>query len=201
MRVSIATVALLLFAHGGFAQSYRAPAKTETRERAAMLEGLARGKDLMGSRDRYRQLPQVSAIALANPSETPAQAVARAGDQGAPVLETKGRLVLYRSAQTRPASIGSSGKASVYPTVLNTRTGTLGVLTGTLIVKPKNMSDADAIAASYGLAKSKAYPQLQAVFYSAKAGVDIADVSAALRADPRVESAYPEIVERVRVPK
>jgi hypothetical protein len=39
------------------------------------------------------------------------------------------------------------------------------------------------------------------VFYRAKAGVDLADVSAALQADPRVEIAYPEIIEHVRVPK
>jgi hypothetical protein len=34
-----------------------------------------------------------------------------------------------------------------------------------------------------------------------KTGADIADVSASVQADPRVESAYPEIVEHVRVPR
>jgi hypothetical protein len=42
---------------------------------------------------------------------------------------------------------------------------------------------------------------LQAVFYKVKSGADIADASAALQADPRVEIAYPEIIERVRVPR
>ena len=63
------------------------------------------------------------------------------------------------------------------------------------------MSDADAIGSSHGLEKSKAYPQLQTVFYKATSKIDIADVSAALQSDPRVESAYPEIIEHVRVPK
>jgi hypothetical protein len=51
------------------------------------------------------------------------------------------------------------------------------------------------------LEKQKAYPHLQTVFYKAKPGIDLADVSAALQADPRIESAYPEIIEHVRVPK
>jgi hypothetical protein len=63
------------------------------------------------------------------------------------------------------------------------------------------MADADAIATSHGLQKSKAYPQLQTVFYEVKPGADIADASAALQADARVELAYPEIIEHVRVPK
>jgi len=75
------------------------------------------------------------------------------------------------------------------------------VLTGTLVVKPKNMADAAAVANSRGLEKGKEYPHLQTVFYRAKAGADIADALAALQADARIESAYPEIIEYVRVPK
>jgi len=39
------------------------------------------------------------------------------------------------------------------------------------------------------------------VFYRVKANTDIADVAAALQADARIESAYPEIIEYVRLPK
>jgi hypothetical protein len=201
MNIRIAALCLLLIAPAALAQKYGQSAKAGATERAAMVETFERGKSMNGSRDQYQHLTQVFAVALANSSETPAQAIARTGDSGAQLVETKGRLVLYRSVQTKPASVERSGKISVYPTVVNARTGTLGVLTGTLIVKPKNMADADAIASSHGLETSKAYPQLQTVFYKAKAGVDLADVSAALQADPRIESAYPEIVEHVRVPK
>jgi len=200
MNIRIAVLCLLLIAPMALAQKYGQSAKTGATERAAMVKTLERGKSMKGSREQYQHLTQVFAV-VANSSETPEQAIARTGDSGAQLVETKGRLVLYRSAQTRPASVGRAGGTSVYPTTVNTRTGTLGVLTGTLIVKPKNMADADAIASSHGLDKTKAYPQLQTVFYRAKAGVDLADVSAALQADPRIESAYPEIVEHVRVPK
>jgi hypothetical protein len=134
-------------------------------------------------------------------SETPEQAVARIGESGAQIVETKGKLVLFRSTQVKSAAVGSVGNTSVLPAVVNARAGTLGVLTGTLIVRPKSMADADAIASSYGLEKVKAYPQLQTVFYRAKAGTDIADASAALQADARIEIAYPEVIEHVRVPK
>ena len=201
MNIPIAALCLLLAAPVALAQKYGESAKPGATERAAMVKTLERGKPMKGSRERYEHLPQVFAVALANSSETPEQAIARTGDSGAQLVETKGRLVLYRSTQTRPASVGRAGGASVYPTVVNARTGTLGVLTGTLIVKPKDMAEADAIAGRHGLEKIKAYPQLQTVFYRPKAGVDLADVSAALQADPRIESAYPEIVEHVRVPK
>ena len=102
---------------------------------------------------------------------------------------------------SRLTILGRVAGATVYPTVLNTRTGNFGVLTGTLVVKPKSMADAEAIANSHGLEKAKEYPHLQTVFYRVKANMDVADVAAALQADARIESAYPEIIEYVRTPK
>lgn len=201
MNIRIAALCLLLLASPALAQKYGESAKPGPTERTAMLKSLEHGKPMKGSRDQYQHLTQVFAVALENSSETPQQAIARVGGSGAQLVETKGRLVLYREQTAGPAQMKRVGEMIVYPTAVNTRTGALGVLTGVLVVKPKNMADDDAIAASHGLQKSKAYPQLQTVFYRAKANVDIADVSAALQADPRVESAYPEIVEHVRVPK
>jgi hypothetical protein len=199
MNVRIFALGLLFVAPAGIAQNYGYQAKTASSERAAMLKALERGKQIRGSRDQYQHLPQVFAVALANSSETPEEAIARAGEPGAQFVEVKGRLVLYRSAQSKPAMLQRG--AGVFPTVVNARTETLGVLTGNLIVKPKAMADADAIATSHGLENYKVYPQLQTVFYRAKAGVDLADIAAALQADARVESAYPEIIEHVRVPR
>ena len=201
MNIRIAALCLLLIAPAALAQKYGEAAKTGTTERAAMLKSLDRGKQMRGSRDSYQHLPRVFAVALAGSSETPEQAIARVGESGAQLVETKGRLVLYRSTQSKPALVQYPGGNGVFPTVVNARTGMLGVLTGNLIVKPKNMADADAIAASHGLEKTRAYPHLQTVFYKGKPGIDLADVSAALQADPRIESAYPEIIEHVRVPK
>jgi hypothetical protein len=200
MSFRFAILVIMLVGQTALAQGYGMSADPRATERAAMLKSLDRGKRMKGSRDEYQYLPQVFAVARSNSSETPEQAIARVA-QGAELVETKGRLVLYRAAGAGSAPAQPSVYSNVYPTVINARTGTLGVLTGTLVVKPKDISDADAIAAGHGLEKLKAYPQLGTVFYKVKAGADIADVSAAVQADPRVESAYPEIVEHVRVPR
>ena len=199
MKIRILVLWLALAAPLASAQESLKPVKARAAERAAMLEALQKGKEIDGSRGQYRHLPGVQAVARGN--ETPQEAIARMGAGADQLLETKGRLVLFRSARRSAASVEGVGGSSVYPVVLNARTGTFGVLTGTLVVKPKSMTDAAAVANSHGLETVKEYPQLQTVFYRVKANMDIADVAAALRADPRVETAYPEIIEYVRTPK
>jgi len=201
MIIRIVVLGLMLAAQTGLAQESYKSAKAKAAERAAMLETLQKGKEIQGSRGQYRILPEVHAVEHRVSAETPQQALSRIGESGAQVLETKGRLVLFRSTQHKPAFVERVAGAAVYPAVVNTRTGTFGVLTGALVVKPKSMTDAAAIASRHGLEKGKEYPQLQTVFYRAKAGTDIADAATALQADARIESAYPEIVEYVRVPK
>jgi hypothetical protein len=200
MNIRIVALMLALAAQTGLAQEPYKTAKARAAERAAMLETLQKGKQITGSRGQYRLLPEAHAVEHRASAETPQEALARIGESGAQVLETKGRFVLFRSTQ-KPAFVERVAGATLYPTVVNTRTGTFGVLTGTLVVKPKSLTDAAAIANSHGLEKGKEYPHLQTVFYRVKANTDIADVAAALQADPRVENAYPEITEYVRVPK
>ena len=184
----LALCLLMAAAAPALAQKQWQAAATEASDRAALIQTLKRGKQITAGGESYRHLPEVSA----------AEGKAKAGGE---VIETKGKLVLYRASAAASAVVVRAGGSDVYPTVVNSRTGALGVLTGTLVVRPKSMADADAIAASHGLQKSKAYPQLQTVFYEVKPGADIADAAAALQADPRVELAYPEIIEHVRVPK
>jgi hypothetical protein len=201
MNIRIVALGLMLAAQAGLAQEFPKPAKAKAAERAAMLETLQKGKPIQGSREQYRFLPEVHAVEHRPSAETPQQALARIGESGAQLIETKGRLVLFRSAQPKPALSERVAGTTVFPTVVNVRTGMLGVLTGILVVKPKNMADGEAIASSHGLEKGKEYAHLQTVFYRVKANADIADVAAALQADPRVESAYPEIIEHMRSPK
>ncbi len=196
MNIGIVALCLALAPAAVLAQEARNPAA----ERAAMLDTLQRGKQIKGSREQYRHLPEMVAVAR-GANETPREALARVGESSAQLVETRGRFVLFRSTQQKPAFVGRVAGATVYPTVLNTRTGNFGVLTGTLVVKPKNMDDAAAIANGHGLETAKEYPRLQTVFYRVKANMDVADVAAALQSDARIESAYPEIIEYVRTPK
>jgi hypothetical protein len=202
MNMRILALFLALVALPGLAQESAKPAlKAAAAERATMLETLQRGKPIKGSRGQYLHLPEVLAVLQTAADETPQRALDRLGASSGQLVETKGKFVLFRTAQQKPASVERVGESAVYPTVVNTRTGTLGVLTGTLVVKPKNMADAAAIANGHGVQKGKEYPQLQMVFYRVRSNGDIADAAAALQADPRVETAYPEIIEYVRLPK
>lgn len=156
MNIRIITLCLALVAPFVLAQeSPKQAAKVVAAERVAMLETLQRGKEVKGYRERYRFLPEVHAVERRASAETPPQTFARIGENGAQLVETKGRLVLFRSAQRSAASVEGAGGSAVYPVVLNTRTGTFGVLTGTLVVKPKRMADAAAIASSHGLEKRR----------------------------------------------
>src|SRR5258708_25434808 len=109
--------------------------KAKAAERAAMLETLQKGKEIKGGREQYRHLPGVLAVAH-GANETPQEAIARVGAGGSQLLETKGRLVLFRSAQQKAASVAGGWGDAGGPVRLLTRTGTFGVLTGTLVVKP-----------------------------------------------------------------
>lgn len=201
MNIRIVVLCLGLVCSLGQAQEPQNPAKAAKLERAALLNTMQRGKEIAGDRVRYQHLPEVLAVERRTPDEPPQQAVDRLGISGLQVIETKGNLVLFRSPQGKAALLERSGQVTVYPTVVNTRTKNFGVLTGVQAVKPKNMADVAAIANSHGLETVRAFPHLRTVFYRVKANVDIADVAAALQADPRVESAYPEIFEHVAVPQ
>ena len=201
MNIRIVVGCLWLVCSLGLAQEPLKPGMARAAERAAMLETMQRGKEIGGDRERYQHLPEVLAVERRTLDEPPQQAVDRLGLTGAQVVETKGRLVLFRFPQGKPAQLERFGQSTLYPAVLNTRTKNFGVLSGVLVVKPRNTADAAAIANTHGLETVKAFPHIRTVFYRVKATMDIADVAAALQADPRVENAYAEIIEHLNVPK
>jgi hypothetical protein len=200
MNIRIVALCLLLVTTPGLAQESKTPAKSKRTAHAAMLETLQRGKQITINRERYQLVPEVQAVERVSDEETPQQALAQVG-VGGQLIETKGKLVLFRVAQQKPAFVERVGSSTVYPAVLNLRTGTFAVLTGALVVKPKNMSDAGSIANRYGLETVWEFPHLRTVFYRVKANVDIIDIAAAIQADPLIEDIYPEIIEHMISPK
>src|SRR6266851_5910404 len=106
MNIRIVALGLMLASSLALAQeSPKRVAKARAAERAAMLETLQKGKQLQGSREQYRFLPEVHAVEHRASAETPQEALSRIGESGSQVLETKGRLVLFRSAQQKPAFV------------------------------------------------------------------------------------------------
>jgi hypothetical protein len=160
---------------------------------------LPQGDAITSGGESYVVLSDVRAVP-SDPGQEPA---------GLNVLERKGRFVVYR--ETRPhlkspsamtvQDAGLTGQPLLtHAVVLNPRTGNLGVVIGTLIVKLADMTQAEAIGAAHGLTLSSRFDHLNLAFYTAGPGQDIAAAAAALRADARVTSADPEILEHVRAP-
>jgi hypothetical protein len=54
---------MMLVGQTALAQGYGMSADPKSAERSAMLKSLDRGKTMKGSRDEYRHLPQVFAVA------------------------------------------------------------------------------------------------------------------------------------------
>lgn len=163
---------------------------------SSTLAGQPRGASLTSNGEQYQLLPGVRATtSLA--AERPQQTLARVG--GTAVVETKGNFVIY-SASAQGASIAQAGIAITYPAVLNSRTGGVGILSGAVNVKLKNMGNAASVAADHGLELIHAFSHLQLASYRVKAGQDVVAAAAALAADARVASAEIEVLEHMNVP-
>ena len=165
-------------------------------ERAEHLRKLGPvGSNITSNKQQYQILSGVRAAELQT-DEQPQQALTRMG--GDKMIETKGTFILF-SAQQSAASVTSVNGTS-YPAAYNTRTGGIGIVPGTLNVKLKNMSTANAVAAAYNLEVVRVFAHLQTAFYRVKTGQDVVSAAASLSADARVESAEVEVIEHLNVP-
>lgn len=174
----------------------RAAMQAAADQRAMVLQAAGRGATLTSNNEQYQVLPGARAAQLL-PQETQQQTVTRVG--GNQLIEGKGNFVVYTAPQG-VAGIAQVNGATTYPTVINARTGGIGILPGTVNVLLKDMSNADAIASDYGLEVVYQFAHLKTVFYRVKAGQDVIAAAAKLAADARVASAEVEVLEHMNEP-
>jgi hypothetical protein len=167
----------------------------------SVLQTLTRGQPFASGNQQYQLLPEVRAVERHSQHEPPQQILTRLGANGGTQIETKGSFVLFRAAQQGSGRIEQVQSVTMlYPAVVNVRTGVIGVLLGTLSVKPRNMANAAAIANDHGLELVREFAHLQAAFYRVKPGQDVLAAAAVLAADSRVASAEVEVLEHVNAP-
>ena len=174
----------------------QAAANSAAAQRTALLQAQVRGAAVSSNNEQYQVLPGVRA-SQSQSKEKPQQTLARVG--GSAVVETKGNFVVYTAAP-QGANVVQVGSATTYPTVLNSRTGGVGILPGTVRVKLKSMANAAAVGADHGLELVREFAHLQAAFYRVKPGQDVVAAAATLTADSRVASAEVEVIEHMNVP-
>jgi hypothetical protein len=170
---------------------------TASTQRATILKMQSRGATVSCNQQQYQILPGVRA-AQSRKKEKPQQTLARMG--GSKLIEAKGAYVVYTAAPQGKVGVMQVNGATSYPTVLNERTGGIGIIPGSVSVKLKSEGSAAAIAADHGLVLVREFAHLQAAFYRVSPGQDVVTAVAALVADSRVVSAEMEVIEHVKVP-
>ena len=194
---------ILLFAFitmPSMAVSLKQKSDTQVVERSAILQTLQRGSSFTLNNQTYQYLPEVRAVRMGSKNESLPQALQRVGATADQVIETKGAYALYRGRQRATAQIEKSEDSESYPTVLNTRTKVIGILPGTIEVRPRSMGAVASIAAKHGLSVVREFAHLGVVYYQVQPGLDLFAIANALAADPQVFSSGVEIVEHLAVP-
>lgn len=171
-------------------------------QRAVLLQNLERGTAFTSADQSYQVLPAARAARLPR-GEITAHAAGRLRLTTTDLLERRGDLLFYRgsAATVTGAVVTTRNDTAAYPVVLNTGTGQLGYLPGTIRVRLARAADAPTVATAHGARVYRAFPQLGVAYLQAGAGQDILALAATLAADARVTSAEPEVVEHLRVPR
>ena len=170
-------------------------------ERSSMIESMTGGSLLIGDNEvSYQLLPEIRAVLRSSSTETLQEVNSQLKNSGAQVIETKGNYVLFKTPVLQSELMQGLGDSTTYAAVLNTRTNNFGILTGVQVVTLRDIADAAVIASDYGIEVVKQYPHLRTVFFRVSPGIDIANLTTELKADIRVEYAYPEIIENLLEP-
>jgi len=197
MKIRIVVLLIGLMAFPVLAQQVDRSPDAVALAREAQMKSRARGAKINSNSEEYQVLLSVRAAKRLS-HEQPEQTLARMS--GNNLIETKGSFVVFDAPQQSHASVTTVNGASSYPTVLNARTGGIGVIPGTIDVKLKNIDSASVVAADHGLDVVRIFKHLNTAFYRVKSGQDVVAAATSLGRDTRVENAEVEIIEHVYVP-
>ena len=194
-------IAMVFLSTAGYAQDLK---KTPKLGRwMDRLPQLTKGSAMISSGEIYILLPEIHAV-LKFSSGDPHQYLVNIGFEGVEVLEIKGRYVVFKSSQSelnRPTPVlASRGGKTIFPVVINERTGQFGVVTGAITVTLKDGRNAREIRADHGVRLKGVFSQIGIAIYATEPGQDLTVKLQGLAEDPRVEDAQVEILENFRVP-
>lgn len=117
-------------------------------------------------------------------------------------VEQKGPFIIYKtSAASEQSSAMAISGSSMHPVALNVQTGSLAVITGNIWLTLKDIKDAGAIAAEYGLTFSFTNAAISTSFYQIPAQTDIQTLRKRLQTDARIVRVTLDMVDRIRHPR
>lgn len=186
---------LLLLALPGTALAQPGETELEARRGRVVAEA-AKGPAFRSSGQDYRVVSGVRASETARDA-SPGSRLAEAGVAEEDLLEVKGRYAIHLE---RAGSRGGGG-AATFAVAVNTRSGALGVVTGTVTGRVGTAAEAEAAARAAGLrldffAESTGY-----AFFQVRAGGDPFGAAARLRARAGMKDVEVEVRERHNRPE
>ncbi len=117
-------------------------------------------------------------------------------------IEQKGLFSVFKKSQAAAPAIRADNEsatdAPTYPVVYNLEMKSIGILTGRLWLKLKDMADAQPLAESYPLSLSWTNNEMETAFYDIPENVDIQELRKQLQADARVMRVTLDMVDRIR---
>ncbi len=117
-------------------------------------------------------------------------------------IEQKGLFSVFKKSQAADPAIRADNEsatdAPTYPVVYNLEMKSIGILTGRLWLKLKDMADAQPLAESYPLSLSWTNNEMETAFYDIPENVDIQELRKQLQADARVMRVTLDMVDRIR---
>lgn len=171
-------------------------------ERNAVIRSLAKGHGFTSDEVAYQFLPEARVMRVKK-KEATEQVLQRVGARNTDVLDHRGSLLYIRRATPgRTAALAETvGRERLLPVALNTQNGLLVMLPGSIVVTPKNITQAQQLASDHGLTLAGAYPHLNTAFFEVRPGQDVLAAARALAADARVTRAEPEVIAALHEPR
>ena len=172
-------------------------------ERKSLIASLPLGEVFENDGENYVWLPTLRGEkTIAGKAATRIKQKADAATEDTVDVEQKGPFRIYKpSAKSGKLYARSVKNSSTFPIALNLRTKSLAIVTGNIWLKLKNIKDADAIAAEYGLALSFSNAAMSTSFYQVPAEMDIQTLRTQLLADARIMRVTLDMVDRIRHPR
>jgi len=182
----------------GLSVFYVTPAwSMDAAQQKALIASLPQGETFENDGASYVYLPTLRGEKTADTtSESSVNKTSLAAEEG--VVLRKGLFTIYQQGSALQTQ---SAGSPAHPVVLNLETNSLGILTGRLWLKLKDLEDAQPLADTYGMTLSFVNAPMSTAFYEVREGTDILTLRKALNKDPRIIRATLDMVDRVRHPQ
>ena len=164
----------------------------DSAQREAFVASLPQGESFENDGSTYVWLPTLRAEKTA----------ARKDMAVEDVIERKGLFSVYKQSQATVPSIRAENESAdsvpTHPVVYNLKMKSIGIITGKLWLKLKDMQDAPFIADMYNIPLSFANNEMSTAFYDIPGDVNIQTLRKQLEADTRVLRVTLDVVDVIQ---